>query len=35
MVGFDGTPAAFQLAYREDLPAEDDTESTPSDQPAA
>ena len=29
MVGFDGTPAAFQLAYREDTPAEDGAEDPP------
>ena len=34
MIGFDGTPAAFQLAYREDPPAEDGVEDTPSDLPA-
>uniref|UniRef100_A0A0D9VW47 Uncharacterized protein n=1 Tax=Leersia perrieri TaxID=77586 RepID=A0A0D9VW47_9ORYZ len=35
MVGFDGTLAAFQLAYREDPPAEDNAEDSPNDPPAA
>uniref|UniRef100_A0A0D9XW02 Uncharacterized protein n=1 Tax=Leersia perrieri TaxID=77586 RepID=A0A0D9XW02_9ORYZ len=35
MVGFDGTPAAFQLAYREDPPTKDGTEDAPNDPPAA
>uniref|UniRef100_A0A0D9X7I0 Uncharacterized protein n=1 Tax=Leersia perrieri TaxID=77586 RepID=A0A0D9X7I0_9ORYZ len=35
MVGFDGTPAAFQLAYRDDLSDDDDAEDASSDPPAA
>uniref|UniRef100_A0A0D9WGR0 Uncharacterized protein n=1 Tax=Leersia perrieri TaxID=77586 RepID=A0A0D9WGR0_9ORYZ len=35
MVGFDGTPAAFQLAYRDDLSDDGDAKDAPSDPPAA
>uniref|UniRef100_A0A0D9WWS2 Uncharacterized protein n=1 Tax=Leersia perrieri TaxID=77586 RepID=A0A0D9WWS2_9ORYZ len=35
MVGFDGTPAVFQLAYRDDPSDDGDTEDASSDPPAA
>uniref|UniRef100_A0A0D9XMH0 Uncharacterized protein n=1 Tax=Leersia perrieri TaxID=77586 RepID=A0A0D9XMH0_9ORYZ len=35
MVGFDGTPAAFQIAYQDDPSDEGDAEDAPSDPPAA